>query len=100
MAFMSPSWRAFPLQSWPAPKRCLRALEEGREGHKPLARIDDLPLFGAEPVPTRRKTMRVEDALRAADPDTLSPKEALELLYDLKRQLETKADAALPLWGG
>ena len=23
----------------------LRALEEGREGHKPLARIDDLPLF-------------------------------------------------------
>ena len=25
----------------------LRALEEGREGHKPLARIDDLPLFGA-----------------------------------------------------
>ena len=24
----------------------LRALEEGREGHKPLARIDDLPLFG------------------------------------------------------
>jgi DNA mismatch repair protein MutS len=25
----------------------LRALEEGREGHKPLARIDDLPLFAA-----------------------------------------------------
>src|SRR6201996_3829964 len=25
----------------------LRALEEGREGHKPLARIDDLPLFQA-----------------------------------------------------
>ena len=32
----------------------LRALEEGREGHKPLARIDDLPLFArqrAEPSP-------------------------------------------------
>ena len=37
----------------------LRALEEGREGHKPLARIDDLPLFGADarrrPRPVRWK---------------------------------------------
>ncbi|MBN9588433.1 MAG: DNA mismatch repair protein MutS [Alphaproteobacteria bacterium 64-11] len=63
----------------------LRALEEGREGHKPLARIDDLPLFGASPsVP---KTSAVEDALRAVDPDALSPKEALEILYSLKQKL-------------
>jgi DNA mismatch repair protein MutS len=63
----------------------LGALEEGREGHKPLARIDDLPLFGAAaPLPPKSK---VEDALRAADPDTLSPKEALELVYRLKREL-------------
>src|SRR5476649_2564663 len=63
----------------------LRALEEGREGHKPPARIDDLPLFGAAaPVP---KTSAVEDALKTIEPDALSPKEALEVLYDLKRKL-------------
>ncbi len=63
----------------------LRALEEGREGHKPLARIDDLPLFGASaPAP---KTSAVEDALKAIEPDALSPKEALEILYVLKKKL-------------
>ena len=63
----------------------LRALEEGREGHQPLARIDDLPLFGASaPVP---KVNAVEEALKAVEPDALSPKQALEILYDLKRKL-------------
>jgi DNA mismatch repair protein MutS len=64
----------------------LRALEEGREGHKPLARIDDLPLFNAA-APPQKRASEVEDALRAADPDALTPKEALELLYNLKRRL-------------
>jgi DNA mismatch repair protein MutS len=65
----------------------LRALEEGREGHKPLARIDDLPLFGASaPV---AKTSAVEDALKTIEPDALSPKEALEVLYDLKKKLDS-----------
>jgi DNA mismatch repair protein MutS len=64
----------------------LRALEEGREGHKPLAKIDDLPLFGATaPAP---RTSAVEDALKAIEPDALTPKQALELLYDLKRKLQ------------
>jgi DNA mismatch repair protein MutS len=63
----------------------LRALEEGREGHKPLARIDDLPLFGASaPAP---RTSAVEDALKTIEPDALSPKEALEALYALKAKL-------------
>jgi DNA mismatch repair protein MutS len=63
----------------------LRALEEGREGHKPLAKIDDLPLFGASaPVV---KGSAVEDALKAVEPDALSPKEALEILYSLKKKL-------------
>jgi DNA mismatch repair protein MutS len=63
----------------------LRALEEGREGHKPLARIDDLPLFGA--TAPKPKTSTVEEALRLVEPDALSPKQALEILYDLKRKL-------------
>jgi DNA mismatch repair protein MutS len=66
-------------------REVLAALEEGREGHTPLARIDDLPLFGASaPKP---KANAVEEALRQVEPDTLTPKQALELLYDLKRKL-------------
>jgi DNA mismatch repair protein MutS len=67
----------------------LRALEEGREGHKPLARIDDLPLFAATPAPALSKASAVEDALREISPDTLSPREALELLYVLKKKLDS-----------
>jgi hypothetical protein len=29
----------------------------------------------------------LEEALRAVEPDALSPKQALEILYDLKRKL-------------
>jgi DNA mismatch repair protein MutS len=70
-------------------REVLRALEDGREGHKPLARIDDLPLFAdalksAKPQP---RSNDVEDAVRAADPDALTPKSALELVYALKRLL-------------
>jgi DNA mismatch repair protein MutS len=66
----------------------LRALEEGREGHKPLARIDDLPLFAARPTsaePARHSA--VEDRLGAIEPDSLTPKQALDLLYELKSRL-------------
>ncbi len=64
----------------------LAALEEGREGHKPLARIDDLPLFSAT-APVKKTTSAVEEMLRAISPDSMSPKEALELLYELKSKL-------------
>jgi len=65
----------------------LKALDEGREGHKPLARIDDLPLFSAsssEAVGQKKTPDGFEEALRAIEPDTLTPKEALELIYKLK----------------
>ena len=61
MASMSPSWRACPQAVVDRAEEVLRALEEGREGHKPLARIDDLPLFGAvgawrpRPVPWKKR---------------------------------------------
>ncbi|HEY0303059.1 MAG TPA: DNA mismatch repair protein MutS [Rhizomicrobium sp.] len=61
----------------------LKALDEGREGHKPLARIDDLPLFAAV-APAAKKADGFEEALRAIEPDTLTPKQALELIYKLK----------------
>ena len=67
----------------------LRALEEGREGHKPLAKIDELPLFSAarSDVPQYKKTSAVEEKLAAISPDSLAPKAALELLYELKSLL-------------
>ncbi|MBI3676407.1 MAG: DNA mismatch repair protein MutS [Proteobacteria bacterium] len=69
----------------------LRALEEGREGHKPLARIDDLPLFSVAPTAKpETKASAVEDTLRETSPDALSPREALELIYALKAKLGAK----------
>ena len=61
----------------------LKALEEGREGHRPLARIDDLPLFAVTPEPPAKKN-ELADAVKAIEPDTLTPKQALELIYRLK----------------
>jgi DNA mismatch repair protein MutS len=65
----------------------LQILEKGEQGGA-LARLaDDLPLFRAArpmPVAAEAKASPVEDALREARPDELSPREALELLYRLK----------------
>jgi DNA mismatch repair protein MutS len=69
----------------------LKALEDGREGHKPLARIDDLPLFQSAPQrPASRPAdpSAVEEALRGISPDSLTPKEALDLIYTLKAKLK------------
>jgi DNA mismatch repair protein MutS len=66
-------------------EKVLRALEEGREGHKPLARIGDLPLFAALPArPVEKPDDGLRQALQAIEPDVLTPKEALELIYRLK----------------
>ncbi len=64
----------------------LRALEEGREGHKPLAKIDDLPLFSQSAAPEAKPNAALE-ALKMCDPDALTPKAALELLYRLRNLL-------------
>lgn len=69
-------------------KVVLEALEKGdRDGAKPSALIDDLPLFRAAPAavpPMPQKPSEVEDRLRAAHPDEMTPMQALKLLYDLK----------------
>ena len=47
------------------------------------ARLDDLPLFAAaEPPPPPSSAL--DDAMRAIEPDDLTPREALEALYRLK----------------
>jgi DNA mismatch repair protein MutS len=67
----------------------LRALEEGREGHKPMARIDDLPLFSDASAPSAAEPNPVAETLAKVEPDQLTPKEALELVYMLKRLLSS-----------
>jgi DNA mismatch repair protein MutS len=65
----------------------LDALEKGdREGGKPKAVINDLPLFSAAPPPppVQVKTSPALDLLEDVHPDSLSPREALDLLYKLK----------------
>ncbi len=72
----------------------LDALEKGeREGQhgaqKPL--IDDLPLFSAvatSPVPVQSRPSALDARLADIHPDTLTPREALQLLYDLKDAAE------------
>jgi DNA mismatch repair protein MutS len=66
----------------------LDALEKGeREGAaNPKALIDDLPLFAATPAPAiqTQKASQVESRLEDILPDELTPREALQLLYELK----------------
>jgi DNA mismatch repair protein MutS len=66
----------------------LATLETGEQSGA-LARLaDDLPLFAAvrEPAPAAAPS-EVEDALRALNPDELSPRDALEALYKLRGML-------------
>ena len=61
---------------------------EGQKNGKPLRSSPaDLPLFSAAPAPQQPKSSAVEEALKEIDPDTLSPKDALEALYRLKELL-------------
>ena len=70
-------------------REVLDALESGeREGaSRPAALIDDLPLFRAvPPAPAApvAKESPLDARLRDIHPDSLSPREALDLIYDLK----------------
>jgi DNA mismatch repair protein MutS len=61
----------------------LAKLEAGRDATGGIAAgLDDLPLFAAEP---EHGPDPLAAALEALDPDRLSPREALDKLYELKR---------------
>ncbi|MEQ5788341.1 DNA mismatch repair protein MutS [Erythrobacter sp. NFXS35] len=71
-------------------KAVLEKLEETREATGGIAAgLGDLPLFAAirpEPAPASAE-QQLAEALRAADLDALTPREALDLLYEWKREL-------------
>ena len=83
------------LAGVPAPvveraKAVLAKLEATREATGGIAAgLGDLPLFAAlaaEPAPASPE-QQLADALQAADLDALTPREALDLLYEWKRSL-------------
>ncbi len=70
----------------------LETLERGeREGGEPVsALIEELPLFAAAPATTPQESQSagpspLEQRLAEIHPDLLSPREALDLVYELKR---------------
>lgn len=69
-------------------KAVLGKLEKGQSGGKAIS-LDDLPLFAiTAPAPLEAaQKSAVEDALETLDPDSLTPREALDLVYALKRML-------------
>ncbi|WP_108893502.1 DNA mismatch repair protein MutS [Palleronia abyssalis] len=69
----------------------LTALEKGEAEGKKTALIDDLPLFSAAPppaVPAKGPSPLIE-RLQALLPDELTPREALDLVYELKALSKT-----------
>ena len=67
-------------------KTVLEKLEKGRAETGGLAAgLGDLPLFSAALDAAEAKVDVLRDKLTGLDIDALSPREALELLYDLKR---------------
>ncbi len=75
-------------------KDVLAQLESGERTGSTKTLIDDLPLFSAEPPPPKKPEKNVESelikALEEISPDDLSPRDALQALYDLRAQILDK----------
>ncbi len=74
----------------------LHTLERGEQAGALARLVDDLPLFAARPAsgptPAADEPSALEARLAAVNPDELAPREALEVLYELRRLLNNKAE--------
>jgi len=69
-------------------KAVLAKLEAGRDATGGIAAgLDDLPLFAAADPP-EPVADELAEAVRSIEPDSMSPRDALEALYRLKRLAE------------
>jgi DNA mismatch repair protein MutS len=73
----------------------LAALEKGEQSGAVTRLADDLPLFAAAPArpaggAAKARESEVEKALVSVNPDELSPRQALELLYALRAHLSDR----------
>jgi DNA mismatch repair protein MutS len=71
----------------------LAALEKGEQSGAVTRLADDLPLFASSPARPAGGTAKpvqsdVEAALASINPDELSPRDALELVYALRAKIE------------
>src|SRR5262249_4748243 len=62
----------------------LKILEQSRQTNVASKLIDSLPLFANAPVAESSSPAPLEQMLMEINPDVLTPKEALELVYKLK----------------
>lgn len=78
----------------------LEKLEEGDRKNRSIPVIDDLPLFSVQPAPRAEKpgSDRLTGRLKAVNPDELTPREALDLLYELKKEAlqDLRGDQDMP----
>jgi DNA mismatch repair protein MutS len=65
-------------------RQVLGALESRSSG-SPAPMLDDLPLFRAAPPPRKPEINPLDAMLDAIRPDELTPKQALDLVYELKK---------------
>jgi DNA mismatch repair protein MutS len=65
-------------------RQVLSALESRSSG-SPAPMLDDLPLFRAAPPPKKPEINPLDAMLDAIRPDELTPKLALDLVYELKK---------------
>jgi DNA mismatch repair protein MutS len=65
-------------------RQVLGVLESRSSGH-PAPMLDDLPLFAAAPPQRKAEVNPLNAMLDLVRPDELSPREALELIYELKK---------------
>ena len=77
-------------------REILHQLENGEDkgAGRPAALLDDLPLFRAAPSPApapKTQPSAIEERLRALNPDAITAREALDLVYELSGMLKEKA---------
>ena len=71
----------------------LASLERGQQSSALTRLADDLPLFSATAArPGEDQPSALEEALAEVRPDTLTPKDALELIYRLKALMNEEGD--------
>ena len=67
--------------------RAREVLERLESEARSPARLDDLPLFAAARPAPAPEPSKVEEALQALDPDAMTPREALDALYELRDEM-------------
>ena len=69
-------------------REVLSRLEKGERSGDMSKLANDLPLFTSAPAASPAKILAVEELLAEISPDELTPREALNLIYRLKRMLD------------